>query len=182
MGNEASAARPYAIAAYETAVEQNAIESWAEVLACLAEASKHEMVWQLIINPNYDALVLADICIDLMKGKISEAQCNFVKLLAKADKLHLFAEIKVLFNSFKADTNKTIEVTVTSVTALSDEDKVKLEAALKNRFQREPLLAYKKDPSLLGGLLINAGDTVIDGTVKTQLQRFTEALKVGTCN
>lgn len=182
MGKDTSAARPYAIAAYETAVAFNAVDKWAEALACLADTVQQEAVWQLITNPNYASSVLAEVCIDLAKGTLSNEQANFVRLLANVDKLVLLPEIKVLFNYLKAAINETIDVTVSSVQPLSDDNKAKLTTALKTRLQREPNITYQEDAHLLGGLLIHAGDTVIDGTVKTQLQRFTEVLKGEVCN
>lgn len=180
--SELSAARPYAIAAYETAVELNALEVWSTALTSLADIANHQQVRTVLFNPNCEPDDLAAVCIDLCQGALSKEQENFVKLLAKAEKLILLPEIRELFVLFKDSVNETIAVTVTSAVELSEDDKATLQQALTKRLQREPVLTYEQDASLLGGVLINAGDTVIDGSVKTQLQRFEEALKVDTCN
>lgn len=185
MANHISAARPYAIAAYETAADSNALKSWSDILAVLAQVAEQPMVCSLFLNPHYSWDMLAALCIDFVgKGAqpCSEGQANFIRLLAKANKLSLLAEIKTLFDYFKSTVNETLDVTVTSAESLTEDYKAKLKIALKARFKRDAILTYKQDPSLLAGMLIQAGDKVIDGTVKTQLQRFTEALKVGTCN
>ena len=91
-------------------------------------------------------------------------------------------EIKKLFDYFKTTADETANVMVTSAQPLTAAYQAKLKTALNARFKHDVVLTFDQDPTLLGGILIKAGDHVIDGTVKTQLQRFTEALKVGTCN
>ena len=185
MANEVSAARPYAIAAYETATETNALRNWSEVLASLAKMTEQPMIAQLFLNPNYSADILAAVVIDLAaKSQIlcSTEQANFIRLLAQANKLQLLADIKKIFDYLEAIFNETADVTVTSAEPLTSEYKARLQAALNKRFKHDVILTFNQDPSLLAGILIRTGDRVIDGTVTTQLQRFTEALKVGTCN
>ena len=182
---ETSAARPYAIAAYETAAESNTLKNWSDVLAALAKMTEQPLVAQLFLNPNYSADVLAAVVIDLAaKSQIScsTEQANFIRLLAQANKLQLLADVKKIFDYLEAIFNETADVVVTSAAPLTNEYKAKLQIALNTRFKHEVILTFNQDPSLLAGILIRTGDRVIDGTVKTQLQRFTEALKVGTCN
>lgn len=185
MINETSKARPYAIAAYETAVESNALKSWSDVLASLSEMTAQPLVARLFLNPSYSADMLAAVVIDLaMKSQIpcSTEQVNFIRLLAQAGKLALLADIKKIFDYLESIFNETSEVTVTSVEPLTSDYKAKLQTALNKRFKHNVVLTFNQDPSLLAGILIRTGDRVIDGTVKTQLQRFTEALEVRTCN
>ncbi len=182
---ETSAARPYAIAAYETAAETHTLKNWAEVLESLAKMTEQPLVAQLFLNPNYSADVLAAVVIDLAaKSQIScsKEQANFIRLLAQANKLQLLSDVKKIFDYLETIFNETADVTVTSAELLTDDYKAKLQQALNARFKHDVNLTFNQDPSLLAGLLIRTGDRVIDGTVKTQLQRFTEALKVGTCN
>lgn len=183
MANQTSAARPYAIAAYEAAAEANTIDSWSTVLTASAQLVEQSIVRELFLNPNYQWDVLAEVCLDLLAKSgcaYSTEHANFVRLLAEADKLGLLTEIKKIFDYFKATLYETTDITVMSAESLTDDYKARLKAALKARFKHEVMLTFHQDSTLLAGILIKAGDHVIDGTVKTQLQRFTEALKVGT--
>lgn len=185
MINETSVARPYAIAAYETAVERHELQSWADLLAALAPLVQQPMLIQLFLNPSYSSEMLADVCIALVTKtypSLSQEQINFIRLLSEADKLPLLDDVNEIFGHLRSIFNDVVDITVTSAQALTDDYKDKLKAALQVRYKQGTHLTFNEDPSLVAGILIRAGDHVIDGTVKTQLQRVREALKVGTCN
>lgn len=175
--NELSAARPYAIAAYETAVEMKTLDAWEKALQFLAELTTYEEIKEVITNPNIEPKELMALYKDFGKDLLNAEHENFLKLLAQVEKLILLPEIFQLFLHMRATINEKVDVDVTSVVALSDVEKEALKKSLQQRLQREPVLTFKEDSSLLGGILVHAGDIVIDGTVKTQLQRFKEALK-----
>jgi len=83
-------------------------------------------------------------------------------------------EISTLFDAFKADYDKEIEVDVTSATTLTDAQQNELVASLEKRLARKVKLNCNVDPALIAG---NAGDTVIDGSVKSKLNRLADALQ-----
>jgi F-type H+-transporting ATPase subunit delta len=67
-------------------------------------------------------------------------------------------------------------VTVTSAYELDGEQQTKLADALKKRLNREISITTQVDKSLIGGVILRAGDTVIDGSVRGRLNRLSEAL------
>lgn len=85
--------------------------------------------------------------------------------------------ILVLFNEFKAEYDKEIDVDVTSASDLSAKQQEELGASLEKRLARKVKLHCSVDPSLVAGMIIKAGDTVIDGSVKSKLGRLTDALQ-----
>ncbi|WP_312373886.1 ATP synthase F1 subunit delta, partial [Pseudomonas oryzihabitans] len=76
-----------------------------------------------------------------------------------------------------AEQEKSIEAEVTSAFALSDEQQDKLAKALSARLGRQVRLNASEDASLIGGVVIRAGDLVIDGSVRGKLAQLAEALK-----
>ena len=64
------------------------------------------------------------------------------------------------------------DVTVTSAAALDASSSSKLAAALEQRLKREVRLHCKTDPQLIGGAVLRAGDLVIDGSLRTRLERI----------
>jgi F-type H+-transporting ATPase subunit delta len=67
-------------------------------------------------------------------------------------------------------------VTVTSAFDLNDAQKQKIAAALKVRMGREIKLSCETNRELLGGVVIRAGDKVIDGSARTRLSELAVAL------
>ena len=69
-----------------------------------------------------------------------------------------------------------VEVEITSAYELTNEQQTKLAQALQKRLNREIKIKTQVDKSLIGGVLIHAGDTVIDGSVRGKLAKLAEAM------
>ena len=67
-------------------------------------------------------------------------------------------------------------MTLVSAFALESEQEEKLATALRKRLNRDISITTQVDSTLLGGVIIRAGDTVIDGSVRGKLARLSEAL------
>src|SRR5690606_15629478 len=101
---------------------------------------------------------------------------NFVRLLLEYERVAALPEMSELFEQMKARVENTVDVTVTTATALSDVQKQALVAALKKRLGREVRLTVEVDETLIGGAVIRAGDVVIDGSLRSRLERLSTAL------
>ena len=76
----------------------------------------------------------------------------------------------------RRDAERVLKVTLRSATPVSDEQVAAMKAALKKRFGRDIELDQRIDPSVIGGAVIDAGDMVIDGSVRGRLERLESAL------
>jgi F-type H+-transporting ATPase subunit delta len=74
-----------------------------------------------------------------------------------------------------ADANKEV-AEVRSAVELSDDQKQRLVTALQAATGKQVELKVIIDPTVLGGIVAQVGDTVIDGSVKTQLQQLQSAI------
>ena len=101
---------------------------------------------------------------------------NFVRLLAGNKRLQLLPEISSLYEALKADRERTVDVTVVSAYALDAAAEAKLAASLKTRLNREIKLSSSVDKSLIGGMVVRAGDFVIDSSVRGKLKKLTETM------
>ncbi|MBN1267847.1 MAG: F0F1 ATP synthase subunit B [Anaerolineales bacterium] len=68
------------------------------------------------------------------------------------------------------------DVHITSALPLSEEEQKLIQADLKSRLNIEPVISFDVDPSILGGLVIQIGDKVIDGSVVGKLQNLRASL------
>ena len=82
----------------------------------------------------------------------------------------------MLFETLRADEEKSVDVRVTSAFELNETQKQKITAALKKRMGRDIRLSSEVDRALLGGVIIRAGDKVIDGSARNQLSELANAL------
>ncbi|MFT4179914.1 MAG: F0F1 ATP synthase subunit delta [Thermomonas sp.] len=173
MSQALTLARPYARAAFGAARDEGRVDAWSQALAFSAQVASDPRVAGLLPNPG---LADADAVALLAPQAADAAYTRFLALLAQAGRLPLLAEVAGLFEQLRAEEQRVVRATVTSAAALSGDELDKLREALKRRFGRDVELETAVDASLIGGAVIDAGDVVIDGSLKGKLARMQTAL------
>ncbi|NDV90862.1 F0F1 ATP synthase subunit delta [Alteromonas sp. 345S023] len=176
MSELTTVARPYAKAAFDFAVEKQAVAKWQEMLTFAGAVAENEEMHQLLTGA-VAADTLADIFTNVCGEQLDDHGQNLVKVLAENKRLAVLPEISTMFDAFKAEYDKEVEVDVTSATALNDAQQAELAASLEKRLARKVKLNCNVDPALIAGLVVKTGDTVIDGSVKSKLNRLADALQ-----
>jgi F-type H+-transporting ATPase subunit delta len=188
MAEHGTVARPYAQAVFELAQAEGQLGQWADFLKLAAVLVTDPTVSRRLTSPGADlgaiATAFADICREqlgqpaiLQAGARSPA-ANFLKVLVENGRLGLLPEVAARFEALKAEAENTLDVTLTTATAVTDEQRTRVSDALKKRFGREIRLTVELDPALIGGARLKVGDRVIDGTVRTGLDKLATALRV----
>ena len=103
---------------------------------------------------------------------LGERGANFVRMLADNHRLGYLPEIAELFDTLKDDAEGMVDVTVTSAAPLDEAQRGQISAALERRLRRKVRLHCETDPALIGGAVLRAGDLVIDGSLRTRLERI----------
>lgn len=170
-------ARPYAKAAFEYASTANTLDAWSGMLALAAAAVEDEAFAQRMRNPGLTDERKAEDLLMVCEGYIDEGFGNFVKTLAEHDRLPLIPVIAELYEQHKAEHDRSIVVEVESAFELSNDQQKTLATALTKRLDRTVTPHVTINPALIGGVLIRAGDLVIDGSVRGKLDKLAEALK-----
>lgn len=171
-------ARPYAKAAFQAASESDSLQSWADQLALLGSISVDPKVVDAITSSTLDAASQVSTLVDLVGSDLSGAVNNFLHILAENKRLLLLPSVAELFVELKANLERSVEVNISTAFALNDTIETKLTQALKEKLQRDIQVHTNVDKSLLGGVVVRAGDVVIDGSVKGRLAKLAEAMSV----
>jgi len=172
MADRITIARPYAKAAFQEASGDRNLASWSDSLQIAAAVVQDPRVHVLLGNPAVRNGELAKLVIDLAGSKLDEHGRNFFQTLAENRRLAYLPEISTLFNELKDDAEGVVDVTVTSAAPLGNGEREALSVALQRRLNRQIRLHCATDPALLGGAILQAGDLVIDGSVRTRLDRI----------
>jgi len=176
MAEKTTIARPYAEAVFKLAQQQGNLKEWSDRLQlCAAITSNPEMA-SLIGNPKISDEQLAGLVGELCGDKLDEHGKNFIATLIENGRLGLLPEIAGLYEQARAEAEGVIAAEVISALPLDDAQQKKIAASLKKRLGREVVLECKVDESLLGGAVIRAGDLVIDGSAKGQIERLAHVL------
>jgi F-type H+-transporting ATPase subunit delta len=172
MAEKITIARPYAKAVFELAKAAKALDHWSDTLKGLAELVAIPAVQVLINDPMVTPAKRAAVLIDACGKELDTQGANLLEVLSENRRLDILPEIAADFEHLKALAENTIEVEYRAPMALDEAEQEKLVAALRKRLGREVELHAVIDESLLGGAVIRAGDVVIDGSVRTRLQRL----------
>lgn len=183
MADNHTLARPYAQAVFDLAREAGELAGWAESLDVARQVTADGQVAGFLGNPGLSD----EQRLEFLTGLFGKAGAglldggdkkgtNFVKLLIENGRVAVLPEIAARFEALRAEVENTVDVVVTSATALSEVQRHAIVAALTKKLGREVRLETKVDENLIGGAVIRAGDVVIDGSLRARLDGLTNAL------
>lgn len=169
----------YASALFDLARESNAIDGVQKSLATLKAALTDSAdLAALVSSPVVGradaakaiAAVAASLKLDSLTGK-------FLGVLAENRRLADLSGMIDAFNAIVAAHRGEVTAKVTSAHPLSADQLSALAANLKTRVGRDVQIATTVDPAILGGLVVQLGSQLIDGSIRTRLNSFATAMK-----
>ncbi|MGL9759820.1 MAG: F0F1 ATP synthase subunit delta [Symbiopectobacterium sp.] len=176
MSEFVTVARPYAKAAFDFAVEHQSVERWQNMLAFAAKVTRNEQVTALLFGsmaPNLLASTFIDVCGD----QLDEPGQNLIKVMAKNGRLLVLSEVLKQFTQLRVAQELTVDVEVTSASALSEPQLDKIASIMEKRLSHKVKLNCKTDKSVVSGVVIRFGNMVIDGSIRGRLERFADILQ-----
>ena len=175
MSRTTTVARPYAKAAFEYGLEAKTLESWSAFLEQAGLVVNDSKVERYLNSPALTSEQKAQGFAGLFTD-LDAHQTNFLAVMADNKRLQALSEVSELFELFKAAYEKTVDVDIKTAFVLSDKDLAALASSLENNLKRKVDIQSEVDKSLLGGVLIHAGDSVIDASIRGRLGQLEEAL------
>lgn len=175
MSEAITIARPYAQAAFEEAQALSDLKGWSETLHSLAEAVCYPEVRAVVSSQRVAKSQLQSLMEGLLGSQVNVQQRNFIRILVDNRRLLVLPEIAAIYENLRAEAEKTVNVVVDSALELSATQQQKIINSLKARMGREIKLVCKVNKELLGGIVIRAGDKVIDGSARTRLGEMAKA-------
>lgn len=177
MSELATLARPYATAVFKRAAETNTMSDWSDVLAFISTVTSAKTVSEIVDNPKVSKDRLSTLLLDICQGQVSTEGENFLKLLVQNSRRDLVPDIALQFEQLKAAHEGYVDVEVASAFALSKDEQKKFTTSLEKTLNKKVRMNVTIDRSLIGGVLVRAGDRVMDGSVKGQLQHMQKSLQ-----
>jgi len=165
-------ARPYAKAAFGYASEQGMADNWSTVLQLLSAMVQDEAFSAYLNRPELTPEQQVKIIVDTNTALQDQSVSNFITLLAQNDRLNLLPEIALEFEQLKAQNQNQTDVTIESAFPLTDEQKQLLVDRLSKRFNSSIDATVTVNPALIAGVVIRAGDQVIDDSTQAKLEKM----------
>ncbi|MDJ0784339.1 MAG: ATP synthase F1 subunit delta [Desulfosarcinaceae bacterium] len=174
-------ARRYAKALLLIGKEDGNTETYRAELGGVAQliASEKDLE-EAVANPLYDVEGRRKVLTAVIeKLALSKVTASFLVFLFDKGRIGFLQSINDFYQKLADELKGVAHASLISATELSSEAVEKIRSALSNKTGKEIILDVQQDPELIGGIVTQIGDLVLDGSVKTQLLNMRESLKRG---
>ena len=165
-------ARPYAKAAFAFASEQGATDNWSNALQMLSAAVQDEAFSAYLNRPELTPAEQVSIFAKVLGENQTQAVSNFLMLLADNARLALLPEIEAEYELLKSQNNNTVDVVIESAFPMTSVQEQLLTHALEKKFNAAVNVSVEVNPALIAGVVIRAGDQVIDDSALNKLEKM----------
>lgn len=168
----------YARAFFEIAAQQKKIEQFYSELSKFSSiVAQNKALEDFLANPiieqeNKKAVVEKIIS----KLAFSNMTVNFLKLLVDKKRIDALPDIELCYRQLMDEALKKVRINVKTAFPLSDTMKNYITTNMEKVTGRRAEITVETNPELLGGVIINVGDTLYDGSVKSQLNNMRNLL------
>lgn len=176
MAELATLARPYAKAAFGFALESNQLDGWATLLNDASFIVKQPKIKALVNSPSLQEQEQIGLIEKLLGNEINSSFLRFLALLSEHKRVLLLPAIAERFNKLKEQHQKMADVFVESAFEIDAETEQKLSEKLQATLQCDVNINKTIEPDLIGGVVIRAGDLVIDSSIRGRLAKLSEAM------
>jgi F-type H+-transporting ATPase subunit delta len=178
MAELVTIARPYAVACFAHAKEkgQGQLQAWSGMLDFLVAIYRDPEVQAVLQDPNLTRAGLERTLLAIGGDNLDGAARNLVTLLVRNDRLEALPAIGDLFEQLKADHENEVDARIESAFPLDDAQVRAVVQRLEARTKRKVRAQVEVSPELIGGVRVQIGDDVWDGSVRGQLENLAAVL------
>ncbi|KAM9850206.1 LOW QUALITY PROTEIN: ATP synthase peripheral stalk subunit OSCP, mitochondrial [Aulostomus maculatus] len=165
----------YATALFSAASKQSKLDQVEKELGKVSVLIKDPKISSVVMNPHVKRSVKLQTFTDaLTKAKVSPIVMNLINVLADNSRLPLTGNIITTFDSMMSAHRGEVICTVTTAKLLDQASLAELKVALSDFLQKGETLKLetKLDPSILGGMIVNIGDSYVDMSTKTKIKKL----------
>ena len=152
-------------------------EVWSDRLQFLSSAVQAPELASVLDTPNITHQQRSELIEKVAGDKLDDNGKNFVRLLSENNRIDLLPDVAGIYDGLRADAQGEIEAQVTSAFELLPDQSEKIATALSARLNRKVKIVSEVDKDLIGGVIIRAGDLVIDGSVKGRLAKMSSTIQ-----
>ena len=169
-------ARVYADALFGAAKDKGKLDVIREQLGQFADALAESRELQLFFfSPYFSSAEKRDGLAKALSGAEPEL-LNFLELLTEKHRMPVLFRIRRQFDDLWAKENKRLGVTVTSAVELNPEVAEKIGAEIEKQTGNTVELQSRVDPDILGGLVVQVGNMVLDTSIRNRLEKLRKSV------
>ena len=131
---------------------------------------------QLFITRRVQVQDKMNILKNILGDNISNIEMDLMVLLMENGHMILFGEIVKRCDYLLDKESKIVKVRITSSSILSDDEVQLISSKIENNIQKEVEVKTETDASIIGGIKLRVGNTLIDGSINSRLQKMRDTL------
>jgi F-type H+-transporting ATPase subunit delta len=175
MAEAVTIARPYAEAVFALADKGGGLARWSRTLATMAAVAANPDVRRAVGDPNLSAEQVYGL-FAAASGDLAGEEQNLLRVLIENDRLSALPEIAETYEELKNEREGVVEALITTALPLDKSQLAALVEEIEARFKRKVQVQVNVDAGLIGGVRMQVGDEVIDGSVRGRLAAMAAAL------
>jgi len=174
-------AKRYAKALFNLALDDGQVEQYGQELGEFVRLFKDlPELADAIQNPLYPEAARMSVFASVAdKTEMPPIMRSFVELLIQKKRLQHLAEIEACYRKLIDEYANVARAQVKAATPLDDQVIQEIAASLEKMTGKKIAVEFEQDPALIGGVVAQIGDLVLDGSVRRQLLNIKETLKRG---
>lgn len=170
----------YALSLLDSAIQKNLLDTVSQDIEFVSSVLKNNpnlnrMLENPVVKPEIKSAILEEI----FKNKVNSETMDFLLFVIKKKREEILFSILEKFKDLRDKELGYVNVNVLVAAEFTDSQKDELKNKLQNTLQKKVRMNYKVDEKILGGFIVQAGDTVYNSSIKHQLdllrKHFNEA-------
>ena len=169
--------KKYTQALFKVAVKENDINQISDCLHNIRSILKSvPELNQLLITRRVKVQDKINMLKNILGDNISNIEMDLMVLLMENGHMMLFGEVVKRFDYLLEKESKVVKVQITSSSILSDDEVQRISSKIENNIQKEVEVKTETDESIIGGIKLRVGNTLIDGSIYSHLQKMRDTL------
>ena len=162
----------YARSLFEVAKEQGKLDKVRDELGEFADALNGSRELQVFLFSPYFSTREKSVGLDKAISGADETTVNFLKLLIEKHRMPVLFRVRAELDELWEDENRLLPVTVTSAIELPKATVKQIGDRIAEQTDRKVDLSSKVDPDILGGIVVQVGNSVLDASIRNRLENF----------
>ena len=173
-----AAAKKYARVLIEIGLEEKSYRETGNELRNLSSVfAANPQLMRFLLNPMHKLEDRKGLVEKIAAAlKTSDALKRFLALLVENRDIRVIEDISRAYSRMEDELSGRIKVKVESPVELDEQHISKIKKKLSDMTSKDIILTVEKNPALIGGLVFKVGNTILDGSIKTQLERVRERI------
>ena len=162
----------YARSLFEVAKEQGKLDDVRDQLGAFADALSETRELQVFFFSPYFSTAEKEDGLDKVVTGADPVILNFLKLLIEKHRMPVLFRVRATYDAMWEDENKLLPVSITSAVELDEGTVKELGDRIAEQTGRKVELSSQVEPDILGGIVVQVGNSVLDASVRNRLEQL----------